>query len=289
MADVKQCELYVVRYVPNVVKGEFVNIGVVLLETGGDPGGFTGVRFTRDWRRLRCMHADADVELLEALEEELSAKLQSWAPEVIHYKGAMPRREWLLREMEQSFSGALQLAAMNAVRTESPQAEMGVLSRIYVEADPQGAKASAVRRGRPYLYGAMRDAFEHWGVWPLMEKDIRAEPYTRPGDPFKVDCGYKPNGVLHLFHAVSLAGESAVTSRVNTAKAIALSYLELNEGLKEKRGVMSTFTAIVEDGLGEGDPGIGVALATLREREIQIAEVSEMPAIAERARVELRL
>ncbi len=34
MADVKQCEFFLLRYVPDVVKGEFVNIGVVLLETG---------------------------------------------------------------------------------------------------------------------------------------------------------------------------------------------------------------------------------------------------------------
>ena len=32
MADFKQCEFFLLRYVPDVVKGEFVNIGVVLLE-----------------------------------------------------------------------------------------------------------------------------------------------------------------------------------------------------------------------------------------------------------------
>ncbi len=30
----KQCEFFLLRYVPDVVKGEFVNIGVVLLEAG---------------------------------------------------------------------------------------------------------------------------------------------------------------------------------------------------------------------------------------------------------------
>ena len=36
MADLRQCEFYVVRYVPDVVKDEPVNIGVVLLEEGDD-------------------------------------------------------------------------------------------------------------------------------------------------------------------------------------------------------------------------------------------------------------
>ena len=39
MAEYKQCEFYLLRYVPDAVKDEFVNLGVVLLETGeGDAG-----------------------------------------------------------------------------------------------------------------------------------------------------------------------------------------------------------------------------------------------------------
>ena len=34
MAEYKQCEFYLLRYVPDAVKDEFVNLGVVLLETG---------------------------------------------------------------------------------------------------------------------------------------------------------------------------------------------------------------------------------------------------------------
>ncbi len=56
-----ECEFSLIRYVPDVVKGEFANIGVVLRETGKD----ATVRFTRDWTRVRCMDANADIALLE--------------------------------------------------------------------------------------------------------------------------------------------------------------------------------------------------------------------------------
>src|SRR5580693_5558058 len=105
MAAFRQCEFFLLRYVPDVVKGEFVNIGVVLLETG--EGGFTDVRFLRDWRRVRGADPEADIELLESYEEDLRRLLQSRMPEVINYRGSMSRREWLLAQMEQSFSGAL--------------------------------------------------------------------------------------------------------------------------------------------------------------------------------------
>jgi len=48
MAEYRQCEFHLLRYVPDAVKDEFVNLGVVLLETGEDPalppkeGGRTG-------------------------------------------------------------------------------------------------------------------------------------------------------------------------------------------------------------------------------------------------------
>ena len=46
----RPCEFFLVRYVPDPVRGEFVNIGVLLREAGGSAA---QVRFTRDWTRVR--------------------------------------------------------------------------------------------------------------------------------------------------------------------------------------------------------------------------------------------
>ena len=64
----RQCEFFLLRYVPDAVKDEFVNVGVVLVESGG---GWADVRFTHDWKRVRCLDPDADVEMLEGLEREI--------------------------------------------------------------------------------------------------------------------------------------------------------------------------------------------------------------------------
>jgi hypothetical protein len=280
MACFKQCDFFVVRYVPDVVKGEFVNVGVVLLEEADN--GFTGVRFTRDWRRARCLDPEVDIELLEAYEAELRQRLESRLPEIINYRGPMSRREWLLAEMEQSFSGALQLKAKTAVLTESPAAELGKLAQTYLESTPRGHR---VPTGRRVIYNAMRDAFEQAGVWQsqAMRKDIAVSQYTRQGDPLKIDCGYRPNGVVHLLHAVSLATE------VNSAKVLAFSYADLREGLLEAEHASCDLTAITENELDLHDEGVAFALATLQDSEIAIAKVRDLPQIAERARVELHL
>lgn len=288
MAEFRQCEFFLLRYVPDVVKGEFVNLGVVLLEEGEN--GFTGVRFLRDWRRVRGLDPEADIELLESYESELRRVLRSRMPEVINYRGPMSRREWLLTQMQQSFSGALEITPMTAVLTESPQAEIGKLAQTYLESS---RRAQRQQSGRIVIYNAMRDAFEKAGVWNIaqMRKDIAVAQYTRRGDPLKIDCGYwvpgtgniGATGLVHLFHALSLASD------VNSAKVLAYSYSEMRDGLHAAEHAMSDLTAITEDELDPSDEGVAFALATLQGGAIAVAKVSEIPQIAERARVELKL
>jgi hypothetical protein len=280
MAALKQCEFYVVRYVADVVKDEPVNIGVVLLEPG-DGDGFADVRFTSDWRRARCADPNVDVELLESFEGELRRLVQSRAAEVINYKGPMSRREWLLDQVQHSFSGALQLSAAKAVLTDSPQAELGVLAQQYLEST---ARERRLQSGRRVIYQSMRAAFQQAGVWNSMQKDIPVAQYTGSGDPLKIDCAYKPaDNVVHMFHAVSLA------TAVDSAKVLAFSYQDFREGWAAKENANPNLYAVVENDLDRSDAQIGFAMATFDRYGIDVATVSQMPAIAERASIELRL
>ncbi len=277
MAEYRQCEFYLLRYVPDAVKDEFVNLGVVLLETSEGDGVFTDVRFTRDWRRVRCLDPEVDVELLESFEGELRRMLQSRAAEVINYRGPMSRRDWLLRLLEDGLSGALQITPAKAVLTESPSVELGKLAQMYLESSRHERRAQA---GRRVIYAAMREAFEGAGVWALGRRDIALANYGAKGDPLKIDFGYRPNGVIKMFQAVSLETD------VDAAKVLAFSYPALRDGLRRAENAGSELTAVVEDGLRDDD-AIGFALATLAASEIRVAAVSEMAGIAERARVEL--
>ena len=278
----RQCEFFLLRYVPDAVKDEFVNLGVVLYEAGqAGQAGFADVRFTRDWRRVRCLDPDVDVEMLEALEREIRERLA---------EGGEGRR-WLLGKMEDAFSNAIRLTPAKAVLAESPQAEMEKLAQLYLERTRRGERHSS---GRQQVFGRMRDEFERHGVWQFMRKAIAAAEYTHRGDPLKIDCGYAPqtnggeggwraDGRIKLFHALSLEAE------VNAAKVLAFSFPQLRAGLQRVERAQAELTAIVEDDLDGNDEGIGFALATMRGHEIAVATVAEMPVIAERARLELRL
>ncbi len=275
MADLKQCEFFLVRYVPEAVKDEFVNIGVVLVQRQDDgalPGGrpFAEVKFTRDWQRLKCLDPLADLEMLESLEEDLRAQLKQGG------------RADFLRRINDSFSNVLQLSPAKACLAESPAEELGRLAEMYLER-ARRAGGKAVATGRQLIVQRMRESFEQAGVWKLMRKRIAVAQYTQPGDPLKIDCGYRPNGEVKLFQAVSLATD------VDAAKVLAFTYPQVREGIARVEQAETSLTAIVEDELDRTDEPIAFALATLARSQITVAAQAEMPRLAETVRRELRI
>ncbi|MFC6646182.1 DUF3037 domain-containing protein [Granulicella cerasi] len=271
MADRLQCEFSLIRYVPDVVKGEFANIGVVLRA----PDGAAQVKFTRDWSRVRCMDPDADTELLEALEAEIAARLEAGVVETVNAKP-------IVQTLEDSLSNSVQLTEMRATLAESVVAEMEQLMRMYVE-PLKVARVRQKQSGRALIAGEMRDAFERAGVWKLMRKKIAASQYTQAGDPLKLDCGYR-NGKVRMFQAVSLESD------VEGAKGLAYSASRLRGGVARVEGVELELTAVVERRATVGDEEqYAFGLSVMEREAIRVLTVADLARAAETARYELKV
>jgi len=269
------CEFFLIRYVPDVVKGEFTNIGVLLREAAKADSAV--VRFTRDWSRVRCMDADADLGLLEALEGEIAERLRMSATD--------PKP--VLALLQDTLSNSVQISEARASLAESMPAELEQLMRMYVE--PLKVKITRQRTGRAAIAGAMRTEFERAGVWGLMRKRIAASLYTRPGDPMKIDCGYRPNGVIRMFQAVSLEGD------VEAAKGLAYSAPQLREGVSRVESAKLELTAVVEplrsvsDVEDEAMERYRFGVDAMERQEIRVVTIADLARVAETARVELRV
>ena len=278
MAERVQCEFFLIRYVPDVVKGEFANIGVLLREAGRDDSAV--VRFTRDWARVKCMDADADIGLLEALEGEIGARLRSVGKDA---PGIKPVMEIL----EDTLANSVQMTEVKACLAESLPAEIEQLMKMYVE--PLKVKTERKRTGRAAIAGAMRTEFERAGVWGLMRKRIAASLYTRAGDPMKIDCGYRPNGVIRMFQAVSLEGD------VEAAKGLAYSAPQLMEGVERVEAARLELTAIVEplravsDTEDEAMERYRFGVEAMERQEIRVVTLNDLARVTETARIELRV
>jgi hypothetical protein len=261
-----QCRFFVLRYAPDAVKNEFINVGLVLLP----PAGGAQVRFTRDWSRVLCLDPDADVEMLQALENDLRNQLREMNGD----------RDLILRRIQDSFSNAIQPSEFQACLAASAVDEADELARLYLER-PRRRQQTREPGARVALVARMRSEFETAGVWPLMQEKIPVSRYTRSGDPLKIDCGYSPNGTVKLFHAVTL------TSDINAAKVLAFSFPQLAQGIRKAENKQALLTAVVDDDLPQADEAVIFARETLEQNSIHIVPVSSMAAVAREAAREL--
>jgi hypothetical protein len=270
MIEQQKCSFFLLRYVPDAVKNEFVNVGLVLLPEAGR----AELRFTRDWSRAKCLDPQADTDLLESLEADLRGQ----------FLDSNGGRDQILRKIQDSFSNALQPSEFKACLAESPVAEADALARIYLERPPRHVPRES--SARQAIFGRMRQEFETTGAWPMMRQEIKAADYTRPGDPLKIDCGYSPpsNGTVKMFHALALPADA---SAVNAAKVLAFSFPQLAEGIRKKENKQVQLTAVVEDGLEREESSISFAWETLERQKVQVATLSQMPQIAALAAREL--
>jgi len=271
----RACEFRLLRYVPDAVRNEYVHIGVILREQGSQEP--AQVHFTRDWRRVRCLDPEADTALLEGMESELRRRFQ-----------AEPDGN-LMRLLAESLSLNVQMTEQKAYLAESLPAGMEELMRLYVE--PPHRERAPRLSGRAAIQARMRTEFERAGVWELLRKRIAASEYTRPGDPLRIDLGYRPNGLIRMFHAVSLE------PGVEMAKVLAFSAAGLRAGVERVEKAGLELTAVIEPaarlGVSDEEPErleiYRFGVETMEENQIRVLTTSDLGRVAETARRELRV
>jgi hypothetical protein len=258
-----------------------VHIGVILREQGNGASAAGPepilVRFTKDWRRVRCLDPEADTALLEGMESELRRRFQ-----------AEPDGN-LMRLLGESLSLSVQMTEPKAYLAESLPAGMEELMRLYVEPPPR----ERVPRlsGRAAIQAKMRGEFERAGVWDLLRKRIAASEYTRAGDPLRIDVAYRPNGLIRMFHAVSLE------PGVEMAKVLAFSAAGLRAGVARVEKAELELTAVIEPaaklGATDEEPDrlamYRFGVETMEEHQIRVLTTSDLGRVAETARRELRV
>jgi hypothetical protein len=140
--------------------------------------------------------------------------------------------------------------------------------------------------------------------WRLLRKQIAASDYTRPGDPLRIDLGYRPNGVrnatdvnparaslIRMFHAVSL------DPGVEMAKVLAFSAAALRGGVERVEKAGLELTAVIEPaaqiGATDAEPDrlemYRFGVETMEEHQIRVLTTSDMDRVAQTALRELRI
>lgn len=198
--ELRHCEYFLIRIVPDPIRNEYLNIGVALYDPQGS---FAAIRLISDFQRVRCLFPGFDPADLQGLKQDLVERLA--AP------GAQPwlSREYLLAWAQECFAHTLQFTPPNAVLTRDPAAELEHLFHRYAS-PPQAPPADNLRLGpRRRVLRRLQQIFDQEHLKDHLRRGLHVSDLVADPDPFRFDYYYKPNGVHHFIQALALGGSDA--------------------------------------------------------------------------------
>ncbi|MDR3720808.1 MAG: DUF3037 domain-containing protein [Candidatus Acidoferrales bacterium] len=188
----------VLRYAPNVVRDEWVNVGVLLEEVDGPRRAIRLIEDASEIARVRRLHPGADEDLLRALPSEFDARLRAPEAEVRTY----------LEKLDQTLSNVLQLSPQRGLLANDFDTELDRLFHDYVERPPS-SRTGIVENTRAWIRGRLNDVFRRHRILGKLERSVRVEEFTQPGDPLHLDYAYRYNGTRGYIHTVALGRDAS--------------------------------------------------------------------------------
>jgi hypothetical protein len=114
-----QLEYFVVRYQPDAVHDNFINIGLVMVALGN--ADFGDVRFLKNWTPVLLFDPNADLEFLKEFATDIEEQIRN-----------REKREQMLQLMKDSFSNSIRLSTPRVCICEDPLTELDKLSTRYL-------------------------------------------------------------------------------------------------------------------------------------------------------------
>src|ERR1700732_3909090 len=236
---------HLLRYVPDLVRDEWVNIGVLVFNPR------TGERRLRliddqiEYTRIRRLHPSVDEAVLRALRDDLEDRLDSGS--------AIPLPN-ILRKCDETLSTTLQIAPQKGVLADDLDAE---LERLY--SDHVAVPRPQSRVGQPGNRATIRaycaQVFKQARIWDRLQKSVRVAEFTFSGDPSRLDYSYHRNGTRGFVHTLS------VTRAPQDAKSLSYNV----KHIAEKARYPTEFAAVTDVALSRDNDRHRFVLDTLRE------------------------
>lgn len=237
----------ILRYTPNLVRDEWVNIGVLLFAPETGERRLKLIEEQDELNRVRRLHPQADESLLLRLRDDLEDRFQSVNGKVTNGS------DWqaLLAKWDDTLSNVLQLSPQKGTLAQDLDTE---LERLY--GDHVALQRAPSRVGAPGSRAQMRSyceqVFRRAGLWDRIQKRVSVSEFTFSGDPMRMDYAYKRNGTHGFVHTLPVRrapGETknlAYTAGRISSKApwksefAALTDVELSDGIPLHRFVRDT-------------------------------------------------
>jgi hypothetical protein len=176
------CTYHVLRYSPNLVRDEWVNIGILLFNSVTGERRLRLIEDEEEYRRVRRLHPQADETVLRALRDDLEERLQSAetlpGPGDLHSGNGGGYWQQVLAKWDNTLSNALQLASQKGVYATDLDVE---LERLYADHVAVQYSPAWARRSRARVPPIARRSSARAHLWERVENPCGVE-----NGPFRV-------------------------------------------------------------------------------------------------------
>jgi len=244
---------HILRYVPDLVRDEWVNIGVLVFNPRTGERRLRLIEEQVEYNRVRRLHPTVDETVLRALRDDLEDRLDPQTDD-----GPAISLQKILKKCDETLSNTLQIAPQKGVLADDLDAE---LERLY--SDHVAVPRPHSRVGQPGSRATIRaycaQVFKQARIWDRIEKSVRVAEFTFPGDPSRLDYSYHRNGTRGFVHTLS------VTRAPQDAKSLSYNVRHI----AEKAGYHTEFTAVTDVALSRDNDRQRFVIDTLREVGIE--------------------
>jgi len=256
----------VLRYTPNLIRDEWVNVGIILEDSGGTRREARKIAEGEEFARVRRLHPAADLELLRGLRAEVEGRVAAAGESAAAY----------LAKLDDTLSNVLQLSAAKGLLAEDFTAELARLYREQVAAPPRTSRAGTVASGIAWIRMRLADAFRRHKILSKMQGAVRVGEITGDGDPSRLDYAYRLNGTRGFVSGFS-SGRG-----VAHAKELALTA----ERIRARLAAVE-FTAVTETEPAGDQAGNQYAARLFAEQKISVVPLSRLEGFAESLRLRI--
>lgn len=248
---------HVIRYIPNLIRDEWVNVGVVVYDPAEHRYRVRVIEEESEFARLRRLHPGADEGVVRGLNALFDSSLAE------HREGLA---EWVAK-LDSVLSNAVQFSRQTGLLAADLDAELERLYHNHVEPPRARHAAGELANTRSTIRAQANQVFRTVGLWGKLNRSVRVDEYTYPGDPLRLDYSYRRNGTRGFAQSLALSRDPS------QAKVLAYTADSIREKIEHTEFIAITE---MEPHVQDNDRHKFIA-GLLAEKEIPLVPLSQLP------------
>jgi DUF3037 family protein len=196
------------RYAPNGVRDEWINIGVLVFAQHSNDFRLRMVEEHDEFSRLRRLQPQTDENLIRRMRDHLEERVATFFDNERQERKdrAVPSDalQVLVDKWDTTLSTILQFSPPKGVYADDLDAEV---DRLYAEQVAPVGRDSRVGAagGRAMMRSYCSQVWRQAKLWDKIEKSVRVEEFTFRGDPMRIDYCYRHNGTRGFVQTLSVS------------------------------------------------------------------------------------